>query len=214
MEDMMTMKELLKKRDTLQFDNKEEQINQLEKEIENYINKDIQLMRLKKEQKRKERTKVITNVSSQPTQTKLYWLEFLEKGGYNISGTLNFNLTHFDTSKVNMDMVKNKVKPFFTLYNQYHFGRSCFSKSNKPTIDYIGIVEHMNSNLHIHFCMNYPRKTIDDRLIYEEEKIMNTLWKTLTNSGSVWIDRIWSDVWYKYITKERNFEDRIILGGE
>ena len=50
-----------------------------------------------------------------------------------------------------------------------------------------------------------------DEFIYDEEQRIETLWKSVQQSGSAYLDNIFDYKWFYYITKESGFSERIVF---
>ena len=127
---------------------------------------------------------------------------------YNLAVTLNFNPSHFTGNTFNIDAVKNKVNQWWKLYLQYHLGQNYQGRND---ISYICVIEHSNTNIHCHFAVKLNKSYITDEIVYDEERLIETLWKLVIPSGSVFVSRIWSTDWYKYMVKEYGFENKIFV---
>lgn len=170
-------------------------------------NDNILLMRKFKENQR-------TKISSSKNEAKQISPERMElinslsdkNNGFNLALTLNFNPSNL-TGTINLQQVQNKINEFWKLYCAYNLGRDA---SKYKSMGYIGFVEHIDSNIHAHLAIKHPKKSISDEFIYDEENIIQTLWKTTLLSGSVYLDKIYSDGWFYYITKNADFMDKFI----
>ena len=127
--------------------------------------------------------------------------------GFNLALTLNFNPVNL-SELFNLQMVQNKVDEWWKLYCAYTLGRDA---SKYKTMNYIGFVEHFESNIHVHLSIKYPQKSMTDEFIYDEELAIKTLWKTVQMSGTVYLDKIFSDGWFYYQTKDINFQNHLIF---
>lgn len=67
-------------------------------------------------------------------------------------------------------MVQNKVNEWWKLYCSYTLGRDV---SKYKAMDYIGVVEHLDSNIHAHLSIKHPKKSRTDEFIYDEEQAIN-----------------------------------------
>ncbi len=105
-------------------------------------------------------------------------------------------------------MIQNKVNEWWKLYCSYTLGRNA---SKYKTMNYIGFVEHFESNIHAHLSIKHPQKSITDEFIYDEELAIKTLWKTVQMSGTVFLDKIFSDGWFYYQIKDINFQNHLIF---
>lgn len=128
-----------------------------------------------------------------------------KNNGFNLALTLNFNPSHL-TGTINLQQVQNKINEFWKLYCSYNLGRDC---SKYKSMGYIGFVEHIDSNIHAHLAIKHPKKSISDDFIYDEGIAIQTLWKTTLLSGSVYLDKIYSDGWFYYITKSADFMNKM-----
>ena len=79
-------------------------------------------------------------------------------------------------------------------------------------MNYIGFIEHLKSNIHVHLAVHTTKapEAVDDNYIYDEEQVINTLWKTVQNSGSVYVEAISGVKWFYYMTKEFGCERRLV----
>ena len=50
-----------------------------------------------------------------------------------------------------------------------------------------------------------------DEFIYDEEQAIKILWKTVQMSGTVFLDKIFSDGWFYYQIKDINFQNHLIF---
>lgn len=69
--------------------------------------------------------------------------------GFNLALTLNFNPVNL-SGLFNLQMVQNKVDEWWKLYCAYTLGRDA---SKYKTMNYIGFVEHFESNIHAHLSI-------------------------------------------------------------
>ena len=49
---------------------------------------------------------------------------------------------------------------------------------------------------------------ITDEIVYDEEQLIQTLWKLVIPSGTVFVSSIWSTDWFWYMVKEFGFENK------
>ena len=127
--------------------------------------------------------------------------------GFNLALTLNFNPVNL-SGLFNLQMIQNKVNEWWKLYCSYTLGRDA---SKYKTMNYIGFVEHFDSNIHVHLSIKHLQKSMTDEFIYDEEQAIKTLWKTVQMSGTVYLDKIFSDGWFYYQTKDINFQNHLIF---
>lgn len=126
--------------------------------------------------------------------------------GFNLALTLNFNPSNL-TGTFQIQQVQNKVNEWWKLYCKHILGRNS-SKYN--SMSYIGVIEHIESNIHVHLAIKSPEKSITDEFIFDEETAIQILWKTVQCSGSVYLDKIYSDGWFYYMTKCPDFMNKLI----
>ena len=157
---------------------------------------------LKPEDRKKEANKPIT-----PYRQEIINTLNNPANGFNLALTLNFNPVNL-SELFNLQMVQNKVDEWWKLYCAYTLGRDA---SKYKTMNYIGFVEHFESNIHVHLSIKYPQKSMTDEFIYDEELAIKTLWKTVQMSGTVYLDKIFSDGWFYYQTKDINFQNHLIF---
>ena len=136
------------------------------------------------------------------------YVNMMIKQEYNLALTLNFNPSHFTGNTFNIDAVKNKVNQWWKLYLQYHLGQKYQGRND---LSYTCVVEHSNTNIHCHFAIKLNVPHITDEIVYDEERLIETLWKLVIPSGSVFVSRIWSTEWYWYMVKEYGFENKIFI---
>ena len=166
-------------------------------------NNNIQLIKKYKESyRKKEFNKPIT-----PYQQEIINTLKNPDNGFNLALTLNFNPVNL-SGLFNLQMVQNKVNEWWKLYCSYTLGRNA---SKYKTMNYIGFVEHFDSNIHAHLSIKHPQKSMTDEFIYDEEQAIKILWKTVQMSGTVYLDKIFSDGWFYYQTKDINFQNHLIF---
>jgi len=177
-------------------------------------NNNIQLMNKFKETKRNEIKKYKETHSKKEEHKPItsYRQEIINTlknpdNGFNLALTLNFNPVNL-SGLFNLQMVQNKVNEWWKLYCSYTLGRDA---SKYKTMNYIGFVEHFESNIHVHLSIKHPQKSMTDEFIYDEELAIKTLWKTVQMSGTVFLDRIFSDGWFYYQTKCSDLQNRLIF---
>ena len=127
--------------------------------------------------------------------------------GFNLALTLNFNPVNL-SGLFNLQMIQNKIDEWWKLYCSYTLGRDA---SKYKTMNYIGTVEHFESNIHAHGSIKHPQKSMTDEFIYDEEQAIKILWKAVQMSGTVYLDKIFSDGWFYYQTKDINFQNHLIF---
>lgn len=54
----------------------------------------------------------------------------------------------------------------------------------------MGTIEHINSNLHAHLAIKHIKRNINDEFIYDEEQRIDTLWKSVQQGGSAYLENI------------------------
>lgn len=126
---------------------------------------------------------------------------------YNLALTLNLNPKNF-TGNFVKSSVENKLKEFWKLYCQYNLGRDV-SKYKK--MKYVAVIEHQQSNIHIHLAIHHINENINDEFIYDEENVISILWKTVINSGTVFLDKLYDKNWFNYIFKSENFYENMLI---
>ena len=126
---------------------------------------------------------------------------------YNLALTLNLNPKNF-TGNFMKSSVESKLKEFWKLYCQYNLGRDV-SKYKK--MKYVAIIEHQLSNIHIHLAIHHLKENINDEFIYDEENVISILWRTVINSGTVFLERLYDKNWFNYIFKSENFYDNLLI---
>lgn len=126
---------------------------------------------------------------------------------YNLALTLNLNPKNF-TGNFVKSSVENKLKEFWKLYCQYNLGRDV-SKYKK--MKYVAVIEHQLSNIHIHLAISHINQNINDEFIYDEENVISILWKTVINSGTVFLEKLYDKNWFNYIFKSENFYENMLI---
>lgn len=126
---------------------------------------------------------------------------------YNLALTLNLNPKNF-TGNFVKSSVENKLIEFWKLYCQYNLGRDV-SKYKK--MKYVAVIEHQLSNIHIHLAISHINQNINDEFIYDEENVISILWRTVINSGTVFLERLYDKNWFNYIFKSENFYDNLLI---
>lgn len=177
-------------------------------------NNNIQLMNKFKETKRNEIKKYNETHSKKEEHKPItpYRQEIINTlknpdNGFNLALTLNFNPVNL-SGLFNLQMVQNKVNEWWKLYCSYTLGRDA---SKYKIMVYVGFVEHFESNIHAHLSIKHPQKSMTDEFIYDEGQAIKILWKTVQMSGTVFLDRIFSDGWFYYQTKCSDFQNRLIF---
>lgn len=132
---------------------------------------------------------------------------FKEDNKYNLALTLNLNPKNF-TGNFVKSSVENKLKEFWKLYCQFNLGRDA-SKYRK--MKYVAVIEHQQSNIHIHLAIGHINQNINDEFIYDEENVISILWRTVINSGTVFLERLYDKNWFNYIFKSENFYDNLLI---
>jgi len=180
-----------------------------------------QMAQLKKEQVLLMRElKKITDVhhfteeqlSKKVEDIRKYWIETINRLNYktpfNLAITLNFNNTNL-SYPLSIQSVQNRLDEWWKLFCSYHLGRNA---RNYKQMNYIGCIEHPNTNIHVHLAVHTTQSITDttDTYIYDEEYITQTLWKCVQNSGSAYVESITDKKWFYYLTKERGFENRLV----
>lgn len=137
------------------------------------------------------------------------WINTLKNPNnqFNLALTLNFTNANY-SNNFNLSLVQNKLNNWWKLYCSYHLGRDA---SKYKAMSYMGTIEHINSNLHAHLAIKHIKRDIDDEFIYDEEQRVETLWKSVQQSGSAYLDNIFDYKWFYYITKESGFSERIVF---
>ena len=130
-----------------------------------------------------------------------------EDNKYNLALTLNLNPKNF-TGNFVKSSVENKLKEFWKLYCQYNLGRDA---SKYWKMKYVAIIEHQLSNIHIHLAISHINQNINDEFIYDEENVISILWKTVINSGTVFLDKLYDKNWFNYIFKSENFYENMLI---
>ena len=104
--------------------------------------------------------------------------------------------------------VESKLKEFWKLYCQYNLGRDV-SKYKK--MKYVAIIEHQLSNIHIHLAISHINQNINDEFIYDEENVISILWRTVIQSGTVFLEKLYDKNWFNYIFKSKNFYENMLI---
>ena len=119
-------------------------------------NNNIQLMNKFKETKRNEIKKYKETHSKKEANKPItpYRQEIINTlknpdNGFNLALTLNFNPVNL-SGLFNLQMVQNKVNEWWKLYCSYTFGKDA---SKYKAMNYIGFVEHVESNIHAHLSI-------------------------------------------------------------
>ena len=133
-------------------------------------NNNIQLMNKFKETKRNEIKKYKETHSKKEEHKPItsYRQEIINTlknpdNGFNLALTLNFNPVNL-SGLFNLQMVQNKVNEWWKLYCSYTLGRDA---SKYKTMNYIGFVEHFESNIHVHLSIKHPQKSISHKNFME-----------------------------------------------
>ena len=130
-----------------------------------------------------------------------------EDNKYNLALTLNLNPKNF-TGNFVKSSVENKLKEFWKLYCQYNLGRDA-SKYSK--MQYVAVIEHQLSNIHIHLAISHINQNINDEFIYDEENVISILWRTVIQSGTVFLEKLYDKNWFNYIFKSKNFYENMLI---
>ena len=130
-----------------------------------------------------------------------------EDNKYNLALTLNLNPKNYNGNFVKSS-VENKLKEFWKLYCQFNLGRDA-SKYRK--MKYVAVIEHQQSNIHIHLAIHHLKENINDEFIYDEENVISILWKTVINSGTVFLERLYDKNWFNYIFKSEKFYENMLI---
>ena len=137
------------------------------------------------------------------------WVDFLIRQRPNLAVTLNFNPSNYmGSDALKIDMVKNKVNQWWKLYLQYHLGPKYQGRSD---MSYICVIEHSNTNIHCHLAIKLNAAHVTDEIVYDEEQLIQTLWKLVIPSGTVFVSSIWNIDWFKYMVKEFGFENKMFF---
>ena len=126
---------------------------------------------------------------------------------YNLALTLNFNPKNFKDD-FRKSPAENKLKEFWKLYCQYNLGGNA-SKYRK--MKYVAIIEHQLSNIHIHLAIHHINENINDEFIYDEENVISILWRTVIQSGTVFLEKLYDKNWFNYIFKSENFYENMLI---
>ena len=144
-------------------------------------------------------------------ETRKGWIDTIINMHYEtpfiLAITLNFNNKIF--SDLNIQSIQNRLNEWWNLYCGFHLGRD---KSKYSQMNYIGFIEHLKSNIHVHLAVHTTKapESVDDNYIYDEEQVINTLWKSVQNRGSVYVEKITDEKWFYYMTKEFGYEHRLV----
>ena len=130
-----------------------------------------------------------------------------EDNKYNLALTLNLNPKNF-TGNFVKSSVENKLKEFWKLYCQYNLGRDA-SKYSK--MQYVAVIEHQLSNIHIHLAISHINQNINDEFIYDEENVISILWRTVIQSGTVFLEKLYDKNWFNYMFKSEKFYDNLLI---
>lgn len=126
---------------------------------------------------------------------------------YNLALTLNLNPKNYNGNFVKSS-VENKLKEFWKLYCQYNLGRDV-SKYKK--MKYVAVIEHQQSNIHIHLAIHHINENINDEFIYDEENVISILWRAVIQSGTVFLEKLYDKNWFNYIFKSKNFYENMLI---
>ena len=182
----------------------EKKLKEIENKRDELKKQDILLTKDYKELKRQEHLKFV-KTGKDITAERMEFIKMLSDNHFNLAVTLNFNPTNM-TGDFNLQIVNNKVNEWWKLLCSYILGRDA---SKYKSMTYIGIVEHIYSNIHGHLAVKIPN-IITDEFIYDIEMVIQVLWKTVQIGGSVYVDRIYSNGWFYYMTKDSNFMKHLI----
>ena len=169
------------------------------------------------------KTRYVPGMVEESDEIKKQWVQMMVNNKFNMSLTLNFNGRYF--SRKNAEKL---IVEWWVLYNRHLFGRDWETKS---PLKYIAVVENEGSNIHYHFAIrwkNVKQEHLDEhrdfilfndlllhnKTIFKQEIIIETLWKTVVNSGTAYVDRIDSRGWFYYMLKNYDYENNIIFDGD
>jgi hypothetical protein len=94
--------------------------------------------------------------------------------------------------------VTSRYYSFIAQMNSYLFGK-CGKKNSIKLIKHIGVIEHLDTNPHIHASVHIP----DDDLVKEFIKFGKWVWENkIQPSGGFVANNYRGDVWDKYIVKD------------
>lgn len=126
---------------------------------------------------------------------------------YNLALTLNLNPKNYNGNFLKSS-VENKLKEFWKLYCQFNLGRDA---SKYWKMKYVAIIEHQQSNIHIHLAIHHLKENINDEFIYDEENVISILWRTVIQSGTVFLEKLYDKNWFNYIFKSENFYENMLI---
>ena len=126
---------------------------------------------------------------------------------YNLALTLNLNPKNYNGSFVKSS-VENKLKEFWKLYCQFNLGRDA---SKYKRMKYVAVIEHQQSNIHIHLAIHHINENINDEFIYDEENVISILWRTVIQSGTVFLEKLYDKNWFNYMFKSEKFYDNLLI---
>jgi hypothetical protein len=124
------------------------------------------------------------------------WAEFLE----------TFGATHAVTLVLNVTMSVDQVQRLVDLLHYYidreligpRFTRA--ANADRRT-SYVGLIEHLDTNTHVHLLWLVPEFWGDEHRDFEVH--LPRLWKRIVRSGSCVVEPIYDEAgWASYITKE------------
>ena len=128
--------------------------------------------------------------------------ELLRSFNGNLAITFSFNK---DVScGLNVDILEKTVRKWNSMFFSKIFG-SRYYKHNK--IENFHIVEHLNSDIHIHSLYKIEDKEYlkdPKKWILKYENIANELFNKLWLSGTIYLDEKRDDGWIGYMLKEKH----------
>lgn len=67
------------------------------------------------------------------------------------------------------------------------------------------------NNCHSNKSDHHINENINDEFIYDEENVISILWKTVINSGTVFLEKLYDKNWFNYIFKSENFYENMLI---
>jgi hypothetical protein len=137
------------------------------------------------------------------------WAQWIGSQKAALFVTLNFNR---DTP---IAACRTKVKAWCARLDRRWLGRNWCREKSRHRTNGIGVLEHLDSNLHIHFLIQLPAAAADWRL-NEVRDIIEEHWIALIPSGTCDVQKIYSveevaDYVAKELDRPGRYEEFIIL---
>ena len=113
-----------------------------------------------------------------------------------------------------LEFVTRRYYAFIYIIEEELFGQKCHKDKTIQLIKHIGVVEHLDTNPHIHASINLP----DDELKLKFIRLGKKLWETkIQKSGELIANFYRGAVWDNYIVKDiykAEHSKFVLLGGK